>query len=917
MIGWVLRLPDARWPYGLLDESERFGFLELDLVRPPNRFWADRGPPASLGEPRLDAQRVRAEPSPAELLRALPPGDTWTALSRRSLGRLRAWFLVAEDPQRRLDVQPVSTLAHQASLVEHVLQQPNLARVLLADEVGLGKTVEAGLLLKELLGRTPGLRVLYLAPARLCANVRRELDRLDLGFRLWVSSDARDGTLRDPRLIASLQRASHKAHFDAFAAGQPWDVIVVDEAHHLSDWAEGGGKPVRKYRLVAELARKLQPEGRLVLMTGTPHQGHQPRFENLLELLRRKGEPDAALAGRVIYRTKDDVRDWDGRPLFPARRVHPPIVVDLGDEHRAWLRHIHAFYEPQAEGDDLPQGRRAAGWRAGQALQWATSSVQAGLGYLVRQAIRAGFRADSPPLAGALAAIRPYRGGDAGEPAAHLFERVRREIARQADVHDLDDIEDDEEEDEGRWRPDPARLAALLEEGVRLLRRHPDAKWEALQGRVLSGIGDEKVVLFAQPIETVTALAGYLERLSGRRPALIMGSQSDREREREIEAFWRPDGPQFLVSSRAGGEGLNLQIARRLVHVDVPWNPMELEQRVGRVHRFMSKRTILVDTIVVKDSREVDCFEVARDKLLEIASTLVPADRFEGLFARVMALVPPEELQSVLARRPLAPFTDDERRRVADLVTRGFAEWQDFHRRYADQEREIRGLDAGQATWEDLAAFAAAELGAEPAPGFTSLRFLFEAGEIVEASAAAPVLSIGGRPYACGDFGGMPVQRQDGARAERLGLNVDVIGEALRAQAFPDAPAGAAHLRWPEGRALPLPDLATPFGVLVLARQSVRFEQGALLEHGTSMHAWILGADGDPRRVPPQDLGVLVRALLAATVRREPERAEALVEALQAAEGRLIEALRHVGEADRQGRIRHVALPLVAAVVAA
>jgi len=93
-----------------------------------------------------------------------------------------------------------------------------------------------------------------------------------------------------------------------------------------------------------------------------------------------------------------------------------------------------------------------------------------------------------------------------------------------------------------------------------------------------------------------------------------------------MNAFWRDDGPQFLVSSRAGGEGLNLQVARRLVHVAVPWNPMELEQRVGRVHRFKSRRTIIVDTIVVKDSREVDCYRIAREKLEEIARTLVPPD---------------------------------------------------------------------------------------------------------------------------------------------------------------------------------------------------------------------------------------------------------------------------------------------------
>jgi superfamily II DNA/RNA helicase len=101
-----------------------------------------------------------------------------------------------------------------------------------------------------------------------------------------------------------------------------------------------------------------------------------------------------------------------------------------------------------------------------------------------------------------------------------------------------------------------------------------------------------------------------------RKPAMIIGGQSDAERQQQQDLFWRKDGPRFLVSSRAGGEGINLQVARRLVHIDVPWNPMELEQRVGRVHRFGSKQKIIVDTIVVKDSREADAYRVARENFV-------------------------------------------------------------------------------------------------------------------------------------------------------------------------------------------------------------------------------------------------------------------------------------------------------------
>src|SRR5690606_31724856 len=151
--------------------------------------------------------------------------ETTMGQSRRTLGQLFAWFLLAEDPQRRLDAKPVSTLAHQASLVRHVLSQPNLRSVLIADEVGLGKTVEAGLIIKELWDANPRLRVLYLAPAGLVRNVHGELRRLGLPFRLWISGTERDARLSDPMVLASIHRAVHPVHFDAFVRDAQWDVL--------------------------------------------------------------------------------------------------------------------------------------------------------------------------------------------------------------------------------------------------------------------------------------------------------------------------------------------------------------------------------------------------------------------------------------------------------------------------------------------------------------------------------------------------------------------------------------------------------------------------------------------------------------------------------------------------------------------
>jgi hypothetical protein len=153
MTSRVARTAGGDLPWLVLGKVNDFGLEAYDLLRPPGRFWSDGtlAPPA--WRPAVDAATVRIDPSPAELLRSLPQTDTWTSQTKRSLARLAAWFLVTEDPQRRLEARPVTPLAHQASMVRHVLADPNLRSVLIADEVGLGKTIEAALIIKELLER--------------------------------------------------------------------------------------------------------------------------------------------------------------------------------------------------------------------------------------------------------------------------------------------------------------------------------------------------------------------------------------------------------------------------------------------------------------------------------------------------------------------------------------------------------------------------------------------------------------------------------------------------------------------------------------------------------------------------------------------------------------------------------------------
>ena len=903
-------------PCAVLREHEEWGIQTYDLVYPPRRFWAGIDSPRFF-ENGVDANRVTQAPSPCELLHLLPTGDNWSAQSRRSIARLFSHFLLCEDPQRRLDARAVVTLSHQVSLVRHILENDHLRRVLIADEVGLGKTVEVGLLLQELIEANPGLRVLYLAPARLVTNVGHEFDRLNLHFRLWKSGAA-DARLSDMRIIASIHRAVHGDNAGRILETPAWDVIVVDECHHLSDWTAGGGDPIQMFRLVRDLVAQQAPEGRLILLSGTPHQGHVNRFDNLLNLLKRPDESATTLSGRVIYRTKEDVRDWSGHPLFPNRQINEPLVLDLGPEYRAWLKHIHEFYSPPSGGDDKSTARqRAAGWRCAQALQWAASSPQAGLGYLVRQAVRAGWTLKDGVLADSLATLRPYRNGSPTEPVDALLARIIREVCQQADDLDVEDIEEEGLSAATQNAAQKKNLNSLLVEGLTVLKSFGARKWDFLRTRIFDHADGEKIVLFAQPIETVCALARYLFEITGEQPAIIIGGQSDAERLDQQKNFWRKDGPRFLVSSRAGGEGINLQVARRLVHVDVPWNPMEMEQRVGRVHRFGSRQTIIVDTIVVLESREADAYRVAREKLRIIASSLVSKDRFDTIFSRVMSLVSPEELQTVLLRESGNQLQPQDQARIASLVEAGFNAWRTFHDRFADQRRQLQDADPGLARWEDLRQFVTDYSTAKNVPGFVASRFQPTAGTHQMVDESIPVFQLpDGQNYYVGDYGGAVITGPDGARAAQLGLNIAPVVDALRQQALPAAATGAAHVRWPQDTPVPEWLNVSIAGVLVFLRQTLRSDQRAgWSDLGNYLHCYLVSADGSAQLLTVVEKPVLLRALFKSVIRTKADDAVPSLNALHKAETRLLHELRRPTATEISDGLRYAVTPLFAATL--
>jgi hypothetical protein len=461
-------------------------------------------------------------------------------------------------------------------------------------------------------------------------------------------------------------------------------------------------------------------------------------------------------------------------------------------------------------------------------------------------------------------------------------------------------------------------LSALLSQGVSLLAQVADSKWEFIWKEILSSAGEDQVVLFAQPIETVTALSNFLSRKTGEKPALIIGGQTDTAREQEVKRFW--DGEtQFLVSSRAGSEGINLQCAHRLVHVDVPWNPMEMEQRVGRVHRFGSRMAITVDTVVLERSREERAYAVAYEKLRNIARSLTKVqERFEELFARVMSLIPPTELQEIMAQAAVGPLTSDDCDRIAALVETGYLNWRSFHDKY-HAEQTLRVPDPGQATWQDLEKFVKQYVKGRPVPGFSALRFeRRDKKQIESVLEEIPVLELpDGSLVCCADVGGRPIVGPNAVTVRPAGLNVPLIAAALRTAAFADEPSGVAHLRWSEAapKLTGIPDETV--GFVGVARVAVRRDAGSgWVEHKNELHLWLVPKMGPPSEILGDDLGHTIRSILAASVRTKVDVDPELITRICALESDLVDHYRRRTEIDVDAGVRYAVFPLCSIVLA-
>ena len=572
------------------------------------------------------------------------------------------------DPVLAVHTSVVEPLPHQITAVYEAMLPRQPLRFLLADDPGAGKTIMAGLLIKELIARGDLERCVVVCPGSLAEQWQDELyRRFQLPFEILTNDRleaAHSGNwfLETSLVIARLDKLSRDEDVQQKlrAPDAGWDLVVCDEAHKLSATFFGGEiKYTKRYRL-AQLLSGLTRH--LLLMTATPHNGKEEDSQLFLALLDgdrfegrfRDGVHTADVSDLMRRMVKERLLKFDGRPLFPERIAHT-VPYKLSDEEARLYAAVTDYVREEFNRADALASAKRAG-----TVGFALTILQRRLASSP-EAIYQSLRRRRERLEGRLRELEVQQRG--GQPSAVVAFTVPE--LDPDDVEDLDDAPEQEVEDaEARIldQATAARSIAELKAEIETLKRLQalalgvrrggrDTKWRELaslfsglftaaglagqvgETDVPYGAGEiqppvpsprQKLVLFTEHRDTLRYLQERITTLLGREQSVVVihGSIGREERLAVQEAFRHDPEVQVLLATDAAGEGINLQRAHLMVNYDLPWNPNRLEQRFGRIHRIGQTEVCHLWNLVADDTREGDVYRRLLEKLEQARETL-------------------------------------------------------------------------------------------------------------------------------------------------------------------------------------------------------------------------------------------------------------------------------------------------------
>ena len=638
--------------------------VTLEAARPLGKGFECRVrlPDGSLDEAVITAEEAAALAGAAAPVESKAPPVNAEQL-RLLVESARIRLAYAHDKHFAVSLSGIRTLPHQIEAVYlKMLPQPRL-RFLLADDPGAGKTIMAGLLIKEMKLREAIERILILCPSPLTIQWQDEMLRwfgesFDIIFSAVDQQQLTNPWQRSSQVVASLDYAKQEEVRERVWQ-QHWDLVIIDEAHKCSAYTKRSssrGDEVEKTKRY-QLAEKLTAEAdHVVLLTATPHHGDDDRFAHFVRLLDPDLFPEphrmADKAGEIrrdilrlgpdcpwaLRRMKEDLKDLDGCRLFPDRHAHT-ITFRLNREEYDLYKAVTAYIN-----DFLPQ----ASGKKKQSVALARTVLQRRLA----SSTMAIFESIRRRLQKQQELLEELENLPPAQRAKRLAQLQGRLTDAEQEEDDLDDAERDLLADEftsavelDQLRSEIAALQELLARARRVKDLSADSKLTALRdclkraefGELKDGRG--KLLVFTEHRDTLKHLLDHLQKW-GYTTCQIHGGMNPHERKRAQEDF--RTSRQVCVATEAAGEGINLQFCRLMVNYDLPWNPTRLEQRLGRIHRIGQERDVHAFNFVASESEEGQPVIEGRilQRLLEKMEQMraVLADRIFDVVGEVLSL---------------------------------------------------------------------------------------------------------------------------------------------------------------------------------------------------------------------------------------------------------------------------------------
>lgn len=540
------------------------------------------------------------------------------------------------DPVLAVHTSLLDPLPHQITAVyeEMIPRQP--LRFLLADDPGAGKTIMAGLFIKELLIRGDIHKCLIVCPGNLAEQWQDELyRRFNLPFEIMTNDkyeSARTGNWfqENPLAICRLDKLSRNEDVQAKLEKTDWDLIVCDEAHKMSASFFGGEvKYTKRYKL-GQLLSKLSRH--FLLMTATPHNGKEEDFQLFMALLDgdrfegrfRDGVHMTDTSDLMRRLVKEHLLKFDGTPLFPERRAYT-VNYELSEAEAKLYHEVTEYVREEFNRADAleNEGRKGTVGFALTILQRRLASSPEAIYQSLRrrrERLEKRLREEKILKRGAQAKIKAF------------------ELVSPEDIEDLEDAPDSEVEGTEEEVVDEATAAQTIQEleaEIEILRTleklalevrklGTDKKWEELSSllqnneEMFDSAGHRrKLIIFTEHRDTLIYLTNRIRSLFGRHESVvnIHGSMGREDRKKAQEGFTQDKEVLVLVATDAAGEGINLQRSHLMVNYDLPWNPNRLEQRFGRIHRIGQTEVCHLWNIVASETREGDVFKRLLDKI--------------------------------------------------------------------------------------------------------------------------------------------------------------------------------------------------------------------------------------------------------------------------------------------------------------